>query len=73
MTDEADHPRKHERITRDLGRLTVCAAEVAQPRALFGGHLVGALIGVLCFQWFGDALWVYVLSVVLTLRGGWNE
>jgi CBS-domain-containing membrane protein len=39
----------------------------AQPRALFGGHLGGALIGVLCSQTFGDALWVYVLAVVLTL------
>lgn len=105
MTDKTDHPRKHEHITRDLGRLTVCAAgaaigiglalwavdmpsspfllaslggsavflfgltraAAAQPRALFGGHLGGALIGVLCFRWFGDALWVYVLSVVLTL------
>ncbi len=42
-------------------------APAAQPRALFGGHLGGALIGVLCVQWFGDAPWVYVLSVVLTL------
>lgn len=42
-------------------------APAAQPRALFGGHLGGALIGVLCFQCFGDALWVYALSVTLTL------
>jgi CBS-domain-containing membrane protein len=39
----------------------------AQPRALFGGHIGGALIGVLSFQLFGDALWVYVLALVLTL------
>lgn len=39
----------------------------AQPRALFGGHLGGALIGILCYQSFGDGMWVYVLSVVLTL------
>jgi hypothetical protein len=31
-------------------------APAAQPRALFGGHLSGALIGVLCFQAFGDAI-----------------
>lgn len=43
--------------------LTTAAA--AQPRALFGGHLGSALIGVLCFQIFGDTLWVWVLSVVL--------
>jgi len=42
-------------------------APAAQPRALFGGHLVGILIGTLCFQFFGDALWVYVLALVLTL------
>lgn len=42
-------------------------AAAAQPRALFGGHLGGALIGILCFQALGDALWVYVLAVVLTL------
>lgn len=39
----------------------------AQPRALFGGHFWGALIGILCYQAFGDALWVYVLALVLTL------
>lgn len=42
-------------------------APAAQPRALFGGHLGGALIGILCYQCFGDALWVYVLAGVLTL------
>lgn len=42
-------------------------APAAQPRALFGGHLGGALIGVLCFQTFGDATWVYLLAVALSL------
>ena len=42
-------------------------APAAQPRSLFGGHLGGALIGVLCFQAFGDATWVYLLALVLTL------
>ncbi len=42
-------------------------AAAAQPRALFGGHLGSALIGILCFQLFGDALWVYMLAMVLTL------
>jgi CBS-domain-containing membrane protein len=41
-------------------------AAAAQPRSLFGGHLGGALIGIVCFHLFGDSLWVYVLSVVLT-------
>ena len=42
-------------------------APATQPRALFGGHLGSALIGILCFQSFGDALWVYMLAMVLTL------
>ena len=42
-------------------------APAAQPRALFGGHLGGALIGVVCYQFFGDALWVYALAQVLAL------
>ena len=41
--------------------------EAAQPRALFGGHLGGALVGILCFQVFGDAPWVSVAAVVLTM------
>ena len=42
-------------------------AQAAQPRALFGGHLAGAAIGIFCFQFFGDALWVSVVAVVLTM------
>lgn len=41
--------------------------EAAQPRALIGGHLGGACIGILCFQLFGDALWVSAAAVVLTM------
>ena len=39
----------------------------AQPRALFGGHLGGALIGIVCYRIFGDGLWVSVAAVVLTM------
>ena len=39
----------------------------AQPRALFGGHLGGALIGIGCYQAFGDATWVYTLATVITV------
>ncbi len=42
-------------------------APAAQPRALFGGHLGGAFIGIICYQCFGEALWVYALAQVLTL------
>jgi len=42
-------------------------SDAAQPRALFGGHLGGAIIGILCFHFFGDALWVSVAAVVLTM------
>jgi CBS-domain-containing membrane protein len=42
-------------------------SEAAQPSALFGGNLGGAAIGILCFQLFGDSLWVSILAVVLTV------
>jgi CBS-domain-containing membrane protein len=42
-------------------------APAAQPRALLGGHLGGAFIGIMCYQLLGDAIWVYVLAQVLTL------
>jgi len=59
-------------ILASLGGSTVflfalTETEAAQPRALFGGHLGGALIGILAFRFFGDALWVSVLAVVLTM------
>ncbi len=41
--------------------------EAAQPRALFGGHVGGALIGIAAFHLFGDALWVSALAVTLTM------
>ena len=41
--------------------------EAAQPRALLGGHIGGALVGILCYQAFGDGLWVSVTAVVLTM------
>jgi CBS-domain-containing membrane protein len=40
-------------------------APAAQPRALVGGHLGGALIGIACYQAFGEQLWVYVWAQVL--------
>jgi len=39
----------------------------AQPRAVFGGHLISSLIGIICVQVFGDATWVSVTAVVLTI------
>jgi len=45
----------------------ISATPAAQPRALFGGHIGSVLIGCFCYQMFGDALWVYVLALVLTL------
>lgn len=42
-------------------------APAAQPRALLGGHLGGAFIGIACYQAFGDALWVYALAQTLAL------
>lgn len=42
-------------------------APAAQPRALFGGHFISALIGIISYQLFSDALWVYLLAEVVTL------
>lgn len=42
-------------------------APAAQPRAVFGAHLISSLIGIIAYQLFGDALWVYVVAVVLTI------
>ena len=42
-------------------------APAAQPRALLGGHLGGAFVGICCYQLFGEALWVYALAQALAL------
>ncbi len=42
-------------------------APAAQPRALFGGHLGGALVGIACYQAFGESLAVYALAIALAL------
>ena len=39
----------------------------AQPRAVFGGHLFSSLIGIIFVQYFGDATWVSVTAVVITI------
>ncbi len=41
--------------------------EAAQPRALFGGHIGASIIGIICFRFLGDALWVSAVAVVLTM------
>ena len=42
-------------------------APAAQPRAVFGAHLISSLVGILAYQLFGDAFWVYVFAVVVTI------
>lgn len=42
-------------------------APAAQPRALFGGHLGGAFVGIACYQALGDVPAAYVLATVLAL------
>ena len=39
----------------------------AQPRAVFGGHLLSSASGVIAFQYFGDSLYVSVVAVVITI------
>jgi CBS-domain-containing membrane protein len=43
------------------------AAEPAQPRALVGGHLVSALIGLLVLQITGPAAWAAAVAVGLAI------
>jgi CBS-domain-containing membrane protein len=42
-------------------------AAAAQPRALLGGHLGGAAIGIACAQWLGSGLPAYATAVAATL------
>jgi CBS-domain-containing membrane protein len=42
-------------------------AAAAQPRALFGGHLLGALAGIACSQFLGAGLAAYASAVALAL------
>jgi CBS-domain-containing membrane protein len=42
-------------------------APAAQPRAVFGAHLISSFVGVVAFQLFGDALWVMVAAVAITI------
>lgn len=41
--------------------------DMAQPRSLFGGHLVGALIGLLFLTLFGAAWWVLPTAMATAL------
>ena len=43
------------------------SAPAAQPRAVFGAHLISSLIGILAFKLFGDAFWVYVIALIVTI------
>src|SRR5258705_1083200 len=42
-------------------------APAAQPRALFGGHLLGALAGIACVQFLGTGLIAYASAVAVAL------
>lgn len=39
----------------------------AQPRSLFGGHLIAAAMGIACFKLFGVTTLAYALSVSFTI------
>jgi CBS-domain-containing membrane protein len=65
-------PQSTPFLLNSLGGTTIflfglTRAPAAQPRALFGGHLSGAFIGIASYQAFGESLWVYVLAMVLTM------
>lgn len=41
---------------------------LAQPRNLIGGHILSGLVGVVCFKFFGDTLWIAsAMSVSLAI------
>ena len=40
---------------------------LAQPRNLFGGHLISALVGVSIYQLFGERWWSIALAVTLAI------
>lgn len=42
-------------------------APATQPRSLFGGHLAGAAIGIVCYRWLGESVSSYALATMLTL------
>ena len=59
-------------VLASLGGTTVflfglTRAPAAQPRALFGGHLGSAVIGVACGQVFGPTLAAYALATAIAL------
>lgn len=65
-------PQRTPLLLASLGGTTVflfglTRAPAAQPRALLGGHLGGALIGIACYQWLGETMPAYTLAVALTL------
>lgn len=65
-------PPHHGFVLASLGGSTVflfglTRAAAAQPRALVGGHLGGAAIGIACAQWLGSGLDAYALAVTATL------
>ena len=37
-------------------------APAVQPRALLGGHVVGAMVGIACYHAFGNAFWVFTFA-----------
>jgi CBS-domain-containing membrane protein len=39
----------------------------ARPRCVIGGHLISALVGVVCTAAFGDAIWASALGVGLAI------
>lgn len=39
----------------------------ARPRAVVGGHLISAIVGVACAAAFGDAMWVSAIGVGLAI------
>ena len=42
-------------------------APAAQPRAVFGAHIISSLVGILTYQLLGDNFWSYIIALVITI------
>lgn len=65
-------PPHHAFVLASLGGSTVflfglTRAPAAQLRALLGGHVITAIVGIGCAQWLGSSLLAYAVAVSLAL------
>src|SRR5512139_3436351 len=73
LSHEYFEPRDLSLIIGSFGASAVLVyaaikSPLAQPRNLLGGHILSALVGVVCYKFFGDTLWIAsALSVSIAI------